>query len=230
MKPIHKKFLLFDADHTLLDFRASEKKALSQTFAEYGLPFPDAVYQQYQLQNAKLWQDYEKGLIDRKTVLHTRFCKLFAQFGYAADGAAFEDSYRFHLDRACDLMPDAIEVVAQLSKTHALYIVTNGVVSTQKMRLRDSGLAPYFRDVFISEEVGCQKPQKAFFDQCFARIPDFAPADAIIIGDSLSSDIKGGNLAGIDTCWFNPEGKKNESDAQPDYKIRALRELLALLP
>lgn len=229
MKHIQKKFLLFDADHTLLDFRASEKKALAQTFAEYGLPFPDAVYRQYQIQNTKLWQDYEKGLIDRRTVLHRRFGQLFAHFGYEADGAAFEDSYRAHLDRSCDLMPDAIEVVAQLSRTHALYIVTNGVVSTQKMRLRDSGLAPYFRAVFISEELGCQKPQKAFFDQCFARIPDFAPEDALIIGDSLTSDIRGGNLAGIEACWFNPEGKANDTDAKPDYEIRALRELLTLL-
>lgn len=229
MQAIHKKFLLFDADHTLLDFRASEKKALSQTFAEYDLPFPDAVYQYYQVHNAKLWQDYEKGLIDRQAVLHTRFVQLFRHFGYDADGAAFEDHYRFHLDRACDLMPDALEVVERLSRTHALYIVTNGVISTQKMRLRDSGLAPYFSDVFISEEIGCQKPQKAFFDQCFARIPHFSPDAALIIGDSLSSDIKGGNLAGIETCWFNPEGKKKTADVRVDYEIRALRELLALL-
>lgn len=229
MQAIRKKFLLFDVDHTLLDFRASEKKALTQTFAEYGLPFPDAVYQQYLIQNAKLWQDYEKGLIDRQAVLHTRFCRLFAQFGYAADGAAFEDSYRLHLNHACDKMPDAIEVIQRLSQSHELYIVTNGVVSTQKMRLRDSGLAPYFRDVFISEEIGCQKPQKAFFDNCFSRIPAFSSDAALIIGDSLSSDIKGGNLAGIETCWFNPDGKENDTDAKADYEIHALRDLYALL-
>ena len=224
-----KKFLLFDADRTLLDFAASEKSALAKTFAEYGLPFTDAVYQWHLVNNAKLWQDYEKGLIDRQTVLYTRFVRLFAHFGYEGDGAAFEDSYRHHLDRSCDLFPEALEVLHTLRKTHQLYIVTNGVASTQETRLRDSGLTPLFDGIFISEQVGSQKPQKEFFDHCFARIPDFDPALALIIGDSLTSDIKGGNNAGIETCWFNPEGEENHTDAKVDAEIKNLRELYALL-
>lgn len=224
-----KKFLLFDADRTLLDFAASEKSALGKTFGEYGLPFTEEVYQWHLVNNAKLWQDYEKGLIDRKTVLYTRFVRLFAAFGYEGDGAAFEDSYRYNLDHSCDLFPEAMEVVQTLKKAHKLYIVTNGVASTQENRLRDSGLAPWFDDIFISEQVGSQKPQKEFFDHCFARISGFDPAQALIIGDSLSSDIKGGNNAGIDTCWFNPEGAENHSDARVDAEIRNLRDLYALL-
>lgn len=224
-----KKFLLFDVDGTLLDFSASEKKALAKTFAEYRLPFTDAVYQWHLVNNAKLWQDYEKGIIDRKTVLYTRFVRLFAHFGYAGDGAAFEDSYRHNLDHACEVFPEAPEVVQTLSKTHDLYIVTNGVASTQETRIGDSGLKPYLKDIFISEYLGSQKPQKAFFDQCFARIPDFDPALALIIGDSLTSDIKGGNNAGIETCWFNPNGEENHTDAIADYEIRSLKELYDLL-
>lgn len=224
-----KKFLLFDADRTLLDFAASEKKALAKTFAEYNLPFTDAVYQWHLVNNAKLWQDYEKGIIDRKTVLYTRFVRLFEHFGYAGDGAAFEDSYRHNLDHACEVFPEASEVVQTLSKTHDLYIVTNGVASTQETRIGDSGLKPYLKDIFISEYLGSQKPQKAFFDQCFARIPDFDPTLALIIGDSLTSDIKGGNNAGIETCWFNPNGEENHTDAIADYEIRSLKELYDLL-
>lgn len=224
-----KKFLLFDADRTLLDFALSEKKALAKTFAEYDLPFTDAVYQWHLVNNAKLWQDYEKGIIDRKTVLYTRFVRLFAHFGYKGDGAAFEDSYRHNLDHACEVFPEAPEVVQTLSKTHALYIVTNGVASTQEIRIADSGLKPYFKDIFISEHLGSQKPRKAFFDQCFARIPDFDPSLALIIGDSLTSDIKGGNNAGIETCWFNPAGEENHTDAKVDYEIRSLKELYGLL-
>lgn len=223
-----KKFLLFDVDHTLLDFAASEKNALAKTFAAYDLPFTDAVYQWYLVNNAKLWQDYEKGLIDRKTVLYTRFVRLFQHFGYAGDGAAFEDSYRYNLDRSCVVFPEAPAVIQALSKTYALYVVTNGVASTQEMRIADSGLKPYFQDIFISEHFGSQKPQKAFFDQCFSRIPNFDPQLAIIIGDSLTSDIKGGNNAGIETCWFNPDGKENHTDAKVDYEIRSLTELLSL--
>lgn len=224
-----KKFLLFDADRTLLDFAASEKKALAKTFAEYHLPFTDAVYQWHLVNNAKLWQDYEKGLIDRHTVLYTRFVRLFAQFGYGGDGVAFEDSYRHNLDHACEVFPEVPEVVQTLSKAHDLYIVTNGVASTQEIRIADSGLKPYLKDIFISERLGSQKPQKEFFDQCFARIPDFDPKLAIIIGDSLTSDIKGGNNAGIETCWFNPHGEENHTDAKVDYEIRSLKELYALL-
>lgn len=224
-----KKFLLFDADRTLLDFAASEKNALAKTFAEYQLPFTDAVYQWHLVNNAKLWEDYEKGIIDRKIVLYTRFVRLFQQFGYVGDGAAFEDSYRHNLDHACDLLPDALEVVQTLSRTHQLYIVTNGVASTQENRLRDSGLAPYFRDIFISELIGSQKPQRAFFEHCFARIPAFDPAEALIIGDSLTSDIKGGNLADIDTCWFNPSRAENHTDARVDVEIHSLKELYILL-
>lgn len=224
-----KKFLLFDADRTLLDFAASEKKALAKTFAEYDLPFTDAVYQFHLVNNANLWQDYENGIIDRKTVLYTRFVRLFAHFGYAGDGAAFEDSYRHNLDHACEVFEEAPEVIQTLSKTHDLYIVTNGVASTQETRIGDSGLKPYLKDVFISEYLGSQKPQKAFFDQCFARIPDFDPTLALIIGDSLTSDIKGGNNASIETCWFNPDGEENHTDAKVDYEIHSLKELYALL-
>ena len=224
-----KKFLLFDVDGTLLDFSASEKKALAKTFAEYSLPFTDAVYQWHLVNNAKLWQDYEKGIIDRKTVLYTRFVRLFEHFGYVGDGAAFEDSYRCNLNHSCEVFPEAPEVVQTLNKTHALYIVTNGVASTQEIRIADSGLKPYFKDIFISEHLGSQKPQKAFFEQCFARIPDFDPALALIIGNSLTSDIKGGNNAGIETCWFNPTGEENHTDAKVDYEIRSLKELYDLL-
>ncbi len=224
-----KRFLLFDADRTLLDFSRSEKSALAETFEEYGFPFTEEVYQYHLVTNAKLWEDYEKGLIDRQTVLYSRFVRLFAHFGYNGDGVAFEDSYRFHLDHSCHLMEEAMEVVQTLSKTHQLYIVTNGVASTQENRLSDSGLRPYFQNVFISEQIGSQKPQKEYFDHCFARIPHFDPSLALIIGDSLSSDIKGGNAAGIDTCWYNPEGKRNHTDAIVNVEIRSLKELYPLL-
>ena len=120
-------------------------------------------------------------------------------------------------------------MVQTLSKTHNLYIVTNGVASTQQIRIGDSGLQPYFKDIFISELLGSQKPQKEFFDHCFERIPDFDPSLALIIGDSLTSDIKGGNNAGIETCWFNPDGEENNTDAKVDYEIKSLKALYSLL-
>lgn len=224
-----KKFLLFDMDRTLLDFAASERAALAKTFREYALPFSDEIYGYHLVNNAKLWEDYEKGLIDRETVLYTRFVRLFQHFGFEGDGVAFENSYRANLSRGHELMEGALHTVQTLAQSHTLYIVTNGVAETQRLRLHDSGLQPYFSGLFISEEIGSQKPQKAFFDVCFAHIPGFDATLALIIGDSLSSDILGGNNAGIDTCWFNPQGQANNTTAKPTTEIRRLTELIPLL-
>lgn len=226
---MEKKFLLFDMDRTLLDFAATERAALAKTFEAYGLPFSGEVYRWHLVHNARLWEDYEKGLIDRETVLYTRFANLFRHFGFAGDGVAFEDSYRENLSLGHDLTEGAFSTIQALSKTHALYIVTNGVAETQRRRLHDCGLEGYFLGLFISEEIGAQKPQKAFFDACFARIPGFDPALALIIGDSLTSDILGGNNAGIDACWFNPAGLENHTAAKAAAEIRSLPELLPLL-
>ena len=95
--------------------------------------------------------------------------------------------------------------------------------------MRDSGIAHYFQDIFISERIGADKPKKEFFDRCFARIPGFDRAQAMIIGDSLTSDIRGGNNAGIQTCWFNPKHKPRRPDIHVDYEIDALMELPQLL-
>lgn len=224
-----KKFLLFDMDRTLLDFAAAEQTALKATFQEYHLPFSDEVYKYHLVNNARLWENYEKGLIDRDTVLHTRFVQLFRHFRFEGDGVAFEGSYRKNLSLGHELMEGALHTVQTLAQNHMLYIVTNGVAETQKQRLHDSGLQAYFKGLFISEEIGSQKPQKAFFDACFARIPCFDPALTLIIGDSLSSDILGGNNAGIDTCWFNPQGIKNNTSAKVSVEIRRLKELISIL-
>ena len=222
-----KKFLLFDADRTLLDFSASEKSALAKTFAEYNLPFTSEVYQWHLVNNAKLWQDYEKGLIDRKTVLYTRFVRLFDHFGYEGDGAAFEDSYRHNLDNSCDLFPEAMEVVQALSKTHDLYIVTNGVASTQENRLRDSGLAPWFKDIFISEQVGSQKPQKEYFDFVFERLGNPDKKSVLMVGDSLTSDMKGAVAYGIDSCWLNRKGQT--TDLPVTYTVTEVSEIFSAI-
>jgi 2-haloacid dehalogenase len=223
------KKLLFDADDTLLDFKVGEEEALKLVFQEYGYPFNHEIANSYERINMELWRQFEQGKIDRDTVIYSRFGLLFQEIGVQDDGIAFEDCYQELLGMQHFLIDGAIDLVERLSKDYDLYIVTNGVTRTQLRRLKDSGLDRYMRRIFVSEETGYQKPKMEFFDYCFARIPEFDPSKALIIGDSLSSDIRGGNNAGIATCWFNPMKVKNTSDVVIDYEIEKLSQIYDIL-
>ena len=223
------KILLLDADGTLFDFDACEKEALKLTFERYGYPLNDEIIQLYTEINIALWKQYERGEIDRNTVIYTRFGALFEKLGIQDDGIAFEDTYQELLGRQHFMIENVIEVLEYLYQKYDLYIVTNGVTVTQYSRLKGSGVDRYMKKIFVSEETGYQKPRKEFFDYCFQRIEKLELSKTLIIGDSLSSDILGGNNAGIDTCWYNPASLMNNTDARVDYEIRSLKELLELL-
>lgn len=221
--------LLFDVDDTLLDFKAAERLALRLLFEEQQIELTDEIEAHYKQMNQGLWRAFEEGRIDRDEAVNTRFSLLLKEYGHEVDGALLEQKYRGYLEQGHQLIDGAMEVVMELHGAYDLHIVTNGVSKTQDRRLRDSGLHPMFTSIFVSEDTGYQKPMKEFFDFVFARIPSFDPQQALIIGDSLSSDMKGGQLAGLDTCWFNPEGKANETDIIPTYEIRTLQELYQIL-
>lgn len=223
------KILLFDADNTLFDFHACEREALKLTFEQYRINLTKEVFDTYQRINVGLWESYEQGLLTREKVIYSRFGLLFDELGIEEDGIAFEDDYQAILGMQHFFIDGAEDVILKLRKDYDLYIVTNGVTQTQYQRLRDSGLDRYMKKIFVSEETGYQKPMKEYFDYCFKRIEDFDPDKAIIIGDSLTSDIKGGNNAGIATCWYNPNRLKNQTDAVVDYEINNLTELYQIL-
>jgi 2-haloacid dehalogenase len=217
--------LLFDADDTLLDFKAAEKKALHMLFEEQNIPLTDEMEAHYKKINQGLWKAFEEGELDRDEVVNTRFSILFKEYNQIVDGVLLERSYRSFLDEGNQLVNGALEVITDLKNRYDIYIVTNGVSKTQLKRLHASGLHPLLKDVFVSEDTGFQKPMKEFFDFVFARIPLFNAKQALIIGDSLSSDIKGGQLAGLDTCWYNPEKKPNNTDIVPTYEIQKLKDI-----
>ncbi|MFS0784274.1 YjjG family noncanonical pyrimidine nucleotidase [Bacillus sp. 1P06AnD] len=222
--------LLFDVDDTLLDFGAAEQTALRSLFDHQQLLFTSEMESRYKEINQGLWRLFEQGEIGRDEVVHTRHSSLFREFGREVDGVLMEKVYRGFLEQGHQLMNGAMELISELNQQqYDLYIVTNGVSSTQNRRLRDSGLFPLFKDIFVSEATGFQKPMKEYFDYVFARIPDFREEQGLIIGDSLSADIKGGQAAGLDTCWFNPKMKANDTEIVPTYEIHSLEELYAIL-
>lgn len=220
--------ILFDIDDTLLDFKAAEEQALSWLFQDMGVEPSLAVKNAYKEMNQGFWRDHEAGLLSRQDLLDNRFRLFFEQYERAVDGPKTEARYRQYLNQGHQLMENSLEVVQRLSQTEALYIVTNGVSVTQHQRLEKSGLAPYFKKFFISEEMGVHKPMKEFFDQVFAEIPQINKEKTVIIGDSLTSDIKGGQVAGIDTIWMNP-AQKTATIIEPTYQIRELTDLYQIL-
>ena len=223
------KTLFFDADDTLLDFGAAESLALRLLFKDQKITLTAELEDHYKELNQGLWRAHEEGKIERDELLNTRFSLLFKEYGKEVDGVLLEENYRMYLEEGNQLVNGALELMNELQKKYDLYIVTNGVSKTQDRRLRDSGLHPFFKNVFVSEDTGYQKPMKEYFDYVFARIPNFSLEHGLIIGDSLSSDIKGGMLAGLDTCWFNPKVKPNNTEIQPTYQIQTLEELFQIL-
>lgn len=222
------QFLFFDLDDTLLDFKAAEKWALPKLFAAHNVPLTPEVEDVYREINSGLWHALEQGLITREELMATRFGKTFEHFGRKANGLALDAEYRGYLAESKVFVEGALEVIQTLAPTHELYITSNGISETQNKRLQRTGLAPYFKKVFVSEDTGYQKPMKPFFDYVFDHIPNFDPTKAMIIGDSYSADITGGAMAGIDTCWLNSQ-QKAPTPIQPTYIIEKLTQLLSIV-
>ena len=223
------RFALFDADNTLLDFTAAEDHAIKDCLSARGLPTDGETISLYSAINDGHWKRLELGLTTRDRLRVDRFADFFREIGYGGDPAVMADDYVEALSRQTQLMDGALELITSLHGHCGLYIVTNGITSVQTRRFGGCPLAKYFDACFISEQMGCAKPEKRFFDQVAAAIPDFTSRDALVIGDSLSSDIQGGINAGLDTCWFNPEGKSAPSDMRITHTVRRLSELKTIL-
>lgn len=216
---------MFDVDDTLLDFGAAEKSALQLLFEEQHITLTSEMEEQYKKINQNLWRRFEAGELDRDEVVNTRFSLLFKEYGKEMDGELLEKKYRRYLEQGHQLVAGAFNLISELNHDFDLYVVTNGVSKTQYKRLRDSGLFSFFKAIFVSEDTGYQKPMIEYFDYVFSRIPNFRAEEALIIGDSINADIKGGELAGLDTCWFNPNSKVNHTTITPTYQIHNLSEL-----
>ena len=223
------EFLFIDLDDTILDFHKAERIALAKTIRDFGVEPTEHVLHRYHIINKLHWEMLERGELTRAEVQVGRFRALFEELGVAVDAAAVAAKYSENLAIGHYFMPGAEEAVEALSKKYRLFLASNGTASVQKGRMTSANLYRFFEQVYVSQEIGHNKPSKAYFDACFARIPDFDPARAMIVGDSLTSDIRGGINAGIKTCWVNPAHDPGRPDIRPDYEIEALSQLSALL-
>lgn len=224
-----KKFVLLDLDDTILDFHKAERIALEKTLVALGLEATDEVLGRYSEINAAQWRLLEQGKLTRAEVKERRYQLLFEEFGIDADPVKAARTYEHNLSIGHYFIKDAEWVLEELSKKYELYLVSNGSTDIQMPRIASAGIEKYFTRMFISEAVGYNKPDVAFFGAVFATIPDFDKQKAVMIGDSLSSDILGGKNAGITTVWFHPSDEAVTTASRPDHVISSLKQLPQLL-
>jgi len=216
---------LFDADNTLYDFTRASATALELLFGENELTFSDNIPVDFFNVGLPFWAALERGEMSYDQVQTQRFNKLFETIGAKLDAAAFDKRYQYELGKSAFLIDGALEICRSIvSEGKQIFIITNGFLVCHTARAKYSNIHSYITDSFISEVIGFNKPAKEFFDHVLANIPA-EKEKILVVGDSLSADIKGGNMAGIDTCWFNLHGIDNATGITPTYEIRKLSEL-----
>lgn len=223
--------IFWDLDQTLLNFELSMEHALQVVFHKYGLDIDDRIIARYAVINQSYWNKLELGEITKEEVTVGRFRTLFEEFNiHHVLPEEINRVYQEELGSVYFYMDGAMETVRKLKKIgYRQYVVTNGVNSTQANKMKLSGFDRMVDGVFVSEVIGYPKPMKEFFEACFKALPDVRKDECIMVGDSLTSDMRGANNAGITACWFNPNACKNDTDVRTDYEIRRLEELLAIL-
>ena len=224
------KTILLDLDDTIFDFKACEREALSDALRSFDLAFKTEDLDDYSRINEGMWKCFERGEITREELRTKRFNVFLSRYPSPPDAALFADRYMQSLSETKDLIDGAKDLLAVLSEKYDLYAVTNGYERTQMGRIRASGIGVYFKEIFISENVGAAKPKKEYFDYCAAHIKGFSIKETVLIGDSPTSDIRGGNAYGLFTIRYNPAALPNPSDAIPNREVRSLSELPSLLP
>lgn len=225
------KVILWDIDGTLLSFKLAEKAAIRACFEKFGLgELTDEMLAEYSKINASYWKRLELGELTKQQVLRGRFEEFFAAYGL--DTSCVDDfnaEYQVRLGETVVFNDNGKELVQRLRGKVKQVAVTNGTLVAQRGKLKNSGLDQLLDDVFISDVVGVEKPGKGFFDAVFAAIGTYEPDEVLIVGDSLTSDMQGGNNAGILCGWYNPGGEPVPEGLRIDYDIRDLNAVELIL-
>ena len=229
MAPPDAPVLLLDLDDTILDFKKAEAVAVTKSLDELGVPHDDNVIRRYSEINQMHWEMLEEGKLTREEVLVQRFAMLFREIDADADAVQMRMIYEKNLAVGHWFVDGAENLLNKLAGKVRLVLISNGTAVVQRGRIKSAGIAPLFERIFISELLEVNKPDPDFFRKCFEDLPNFRKENCLLIGDSLTSDIRGGVQAGVPTCWFNLRGKEPRADIVPDYTITSLSELPPLL-
>jgi 2-haloacid dehalogenase len=220
---------LLDLDHTLFDTEASELAAFEETMVAAGVHDSQRYLAAYQKINVELWAAVERGEVSPNVIRAGRFERLVAEQGLDADPQKMADDFVAGLGAYGELYDGVHEILQHLSKNASLAMVTNGLGEVQRTRIERLGLGDYFDAVAISAELGAAKPGVEIFDFVFQALGSPSKESAVMVGDNLSADIRGGVNYGIATCWYNPHGHPPNGTDHSDHEIEDLKELRGLL-
>ena len=220
------ELILFDLDGTLFDYNRAEEYALKNSLESFGIDCDfSSCLAEYRKINRSVWREFERGMIGLEDLRLKRFDVLFDNSNVKKNIEEFSKKYLYFISKTSFINEGAEEIVSYLRSDYKLALATNGIYSVQYERLKRSSLSPYFDIFVVSEEIGFAKPTPDFFNYVFKKASHSDKNTALIVGDSLSSDIKGGINFGIDTCWFNPEKVIKEVDLSPTYEIEKLAQV-----
>lgn len=223
------KAVLLDVDNTLLDFNLCAREAMRQGMEKWGLLFEESMFPVFQRINNRLWHGIEKGTLTKPELYRVRWNMIFEELGIRANGEKFEEDFRIGVAESAVHVEGAMELLVYLAKKYPLHVASNASHAQQVRRLEKAGMLPYIRQIFSSEQLGANKPSRAFFDACFEQLAPLEPKETVIIGDSLHADIGGGARYGLHTIWYNHDGMPVPDDCPADCVVNALDEIRQLL-
>lgn len=223
-------YLLFDVDGTLMDFNRAEREAYIEALHDFNVfENEDNIVDVYSPINQKWWKKLERKETTKQETLLGRHRETFETLNMNLPVDEFNDAYANHLSKKHYVMEGAIELLDDLRKQgYTVIAATNGVYTTQQRRLTEAELINRFDGIYVSEKIGVDKPNLGFFEAIFNDYKEMNSSNTLMIGDSLTSDIKGGINAGLDTCWLNIK-MVNDTDIKPTYEIHKLKELYTII-
>lgn len=224
------KMVFLDVDNTLLDFNECAKVSLREAMEQNGESYGDHMYPVFERENNAIWKEMEKGLLTREELHQQRFCRILRALGMdESKGIQMEEVFQKCVGEGAEHVQGAMELLRYLHARYPLYVASNARQFRQVRRLEKAGMMPYIREVFSSEQMGANKPSRAFFDGCFKCLPGIAPGEAVIIGDSLSADIEGGKVYGMKTIWYNHDQLPVPENCIADDVVHSLGEIKNIL-
>ncbi len=219
------KYVFIDIDDTLLDFNKNASLAVKMAFEKVGLTYKEEYGPWFLKINDGLWRLIEEKKLDRKGLHARRFKDVLREFGLVGDGDLIEKLFREYLFDLAIPVDGAVEILKYLSQKYAVYAASNAIYLQQVNRLKKAGMYEYLDKLFVSENIGYNKPSKEFFDACFAEIDGATPENTVMIGDSLNADIKGAYDYGMRAIWFNKKCDDQPSDKKYFVKVEKLEEI-----
>lgn len=224
-----KKIILMDLDNTIIDFNECARHSIMDIFADLGFHYDENVFETFITENVKIWKRLELGEIDKPYLRANRWNIILGKLGIKYDGTIIEERFENGVAKGAYPVEYAYELLEYLYKKYDIYVVSNGFRFVQESRVKIGRYDKYFKELFLSEDIGIQKPDIRFFDYCYEKIGCPPKEDLILIGDSLSADITGGNNFGIDTIWFNKNNDSPSEIVKPIYTVNKLKEIQNIL-